>query len=61
VASPPVERTDLLADDDAQLALTCCCEMPYGGLGGVGDGEHDTGLHDALLGGVGSPCRAAAA
>jgi len=45
VASPPVERADLLADDDAQLALTCCYELAYGGFAGVDDGwEHDVGL-----------------
>ena len=40
-----VEHRDLLADDDAQLALTCCYELAYSGFRDVDDGwEHDPAL-----------------
>ena len=40
-----VEHRDLLADDDAQLALTCCYELAYSGFRDVDDGwEHDPEL-----------------
>lgn len=34
---PPLTGHDLLADDDAQLALTCCQELSYRGFAGVDD------------------------
>jgi hypothetical protein len=37
VALPPLDGVDLLSDDDAQLALTCCYELHYGSFLGVDD------------------------
>lgn len=34
---PDLTATDLLSDDDAQLALTCCQELSYRGFAGVDD------------------------
>jgi hypothetical protein len=36
--SPDVDGLDLLTDDDAQLALTCCYELHYESFAGVDDG-----------------------
>ena len=35
---PDVDGADLLTDDDAQLALTCCYELHYESFAGVDDG-----------------------
>ncbi len=45
VPLPAVGSRDVLADDDAQLALTCCYELAYSGFRDVDDRwEHDPGL-----------------
>ena len=38
VRHPAVDELDLLDDDDAQLALTCCYELHYQSFSGVDDG-----------------------
>jgi hypothetical protein len=38
VRAPVLDGLDLLADDDSQLALTCCYELHYAGFAGVHDG-----------------------
>lgn len=35
---PPLDSIDVLADDDAQLALACCYELHYRSFAGVDDG-----------------------